>query len=150
MRALLITLSALLLLAVLPQAIRAQAQLPDGVLTISVDEINWKESPVGWEIAVLYGDIASDDYSVARLRMPPNWDGPVHNHERTELEVIRVQSGTLYLAIGETRSRAAAKAYGPGSFILYPAGTTTRMFTGDDGVVVEVTHLPVGTPNGLQ
>ena len=65
-------------------------------------------------------------------------------YQRTELEVVRVQSGTMYLALGEELTRESAVAYGPGSFIVYPAGTTSRMFTGDEEVVVEVTHLPIG------
>lgn len=144
MRAPLSTLFVLLLFAISPQTIRAQAQLPDGVLAALADELNWQHSSVGWEMIVLFGDIKSDDYSVVRLRMPPNWDAPAHTHERTELEEIRVLSGTMYLAFGKDGSRAAAKAYGPGSFILYTAGTTSRMFTGDETVVVEVTHLPFG------
>ena len=99
---------------------------------------------MGWEMAVLYGDMTSSDYSVVRLRMQPNWDAPAHTHVRTELEVVRVQSGTMYLAFGEDLSREASVAYGPGSFIVHPAGTTSRMFTGDEEVVVEVTHLPIG------
>ncbi len=94
-------------------------------------------------MAILYGDARSSDYSVVRLKMPANWDAPPHTHERTEFEVIRVYSGTMFLALGEDLSRGSAKPYGPGSFIVYPAGTTSRMFTGDEEVVVEVTHLPI-------
>ena len=65
-------------------------------------------------------------------------------HGTGGLEVVRVQSGTMYLAFGEDLSREASVAYGPGSFIVHPAGTTSRMFTGDEEVVVEVTHLPIG------
>jgi quercetin dioxygenase-like cupin family protein len=150
MRVLISTLPALLLLAVARDVIRAQEQHADTVLALSTDELDWQESPVGWEMAVLYGDIKSNDYSVMLLRMRPNWDGPSHTHERTELEIVRVQSGTMYLAFDEDLSRGAAKAYGPGSFIVYPAGTRLRMFTGDEEVIVEVTHLPVCETNGSE
>ncbi len=150
MRVVLSTLAVLFLLSVSPDFIRARAQLPDGVVVLTVDELDWRDSPVGWQLAVLYGDITSNDYSVVRLKMRPNWDAPPHTHERTELEVVRVQSGTMYLAFGEDRSRAAAKAYGPGSFIVYPAGTRLRMFTGDEEVIVEVTHLPVCETKGSE
>lgn len=122
----------------------AQAQqLVPGVLALHAEEVAWQESPVGWEMAVLYGDMSSNDYSVVRLRMRPNWDAPAHTHERTELEVVRVLSGTMHLAFGEGSTREDAAAYGPGSFVVYPAGTTSRMFTGDEEVIVEVTHLPI-------
>ena len=129
--------------AITPHTTQAQ-QLPPGVLAFQAEEITWQESPVGWEMAVPYGDMTSSDYSVVRLRMQPNWDAPAHTHQRTELEVVRVQSGTMYLAFGADLSREASVAYGPGSFIVYPAGTTSRMFAGDEEVVVEVTHLPIG------
>ena len=54
----------------------------------------------------------------------------------------------MYLAFGEDLSRGAARAYGPGSFIVYPVGTTSRMFAGDEEVIVEVPHLPVCERNG--
>ena len=125
-------------------ACKAQAQqLVPGVFAIHAEEVAWQESPVGWEMAVLYGDMSSNDYSVVRLRMHPNWDAPAHTHERTELEVVRVLSGTMHLAFGEESTREDSAAYGPGSFVVYPAGTTSRMFTGDEEVIVEVTHLPI-------
>ena len=148
MRVVLSTLAVLLLLSVSPDFLRVRAHLPDGILALTVDELDWRDSPVGWQMAVLYGDIRSNDCSVVRLKMRPNWDAPPHTHERTELEVVRVRSGTMYLAFGEDPSRGAARAYGPGSFIVYPAGTTSRMFAGDEEVIVEVTHLPVCERNG--
>ena len=133
----------LLTCALTPRVTPAQ-QLPPGVLALQADDITWQESPVGWRMAELYGDMTSNAYSVVRLRMQPDWDAPPHTHQRTELEVVRVQSGTMYLAFGGELTREAAVAYGPGSFIVYPAGTTSRMFTGDEEVIVEVTHLPIG------
>ena len=135
----------LLVLATAPQATRAQSQLPEGVVALTTEQFEWQDSPVGWEMAVVYGDMGSNDYSVVRLRLPRNWDAPSHTHERTELEIVRVISGTMLLAFGEDPTRGAAVAYGPGSFIVYPAGTTSRMFTRDEVVIVEVTHLPVRT-----
>ena len=150
MRTVLSTLAALLLLSVSPDVLRAQVQLPVGVLSLTAEELDWQDSPAGWQLAVLYGDITSNEYSVVRIKMRPNWDAPPHTHERTELEVVRVRSGTMYLAFGEDLTRAVAKAYGPGSFIVYPAGTTSRMFTSDEEVIVEVTHLPVCEENGSE
>ncbi len=140
MRARVFGLSLLLILGGAP---RAHSQVPEGVVALTVEQFEWQASPVGWEMAVLFGDMRSSDYSVVRLRMQPNWDAPSHTHERTELEVVRVISGTMWLAFGEDSTRGMAAAYGPGSFIVYPAGTTSRMFTGDEVVIAEVTHLPL-------
>ncbi len=127
-------------------AAQAEVEIPEGVVALTTKQFKWQDSPVGWKMAVLYGDMRSNDYSVVRLRLPRNWDAPPHTHERTELEVLRVLSGTMLLAFGEDLTRNTAAAYGPGSFIVYPEGTTSRMFTGDEVVIVEVTHLPVQMP----
>ena len=131
------------LLLVLVGAPQARSQVPEGVVALTTEQFEWQDSPIGWEMAVLFGDMRSNDYSVVRLRMPPNWDAPPHTHERTELEVVRVIAGTMLLAFGEDTTRGTAVAYGPGSFIVYPAGTTSRMFTRDEVVIAEVTHLPL-------
>ena len=133
----------LLVLAITPHLAQAQVEVQQGIVTLTTGQFEWQDSPVGWEMAVLYGDMQSNGYSVVRLRLPRNWDAPSHTHKRTELEVLRVLSGTMLLAFGEDLTRDTAVAYGPGSFIVYPAGTTSRMFTPDEVVVVEVTHLPV-------
>ncbi len=147
MRVRVLSLFPLVILATaVAQATRAQSQVPEGVVALTTEQFDWQDSPVGWEMAVLYGDMRSNDYSVVRLRLPRNWDAPSHTHERTELEVVRVLSGTMLLAFGEDATRGVALAYGPGSFIVYPAGTTSRMFTRDEVVVVEVTHLPLQAP----
>ena len=131
------------MLAISGQAVHAQSPLPDGVTAVTSEQFQWQDSPVGWQMAVLYGDMNSSDYSVVRLRMPPNWDAPSHTHRRTELEVVRILSGTILLAFGDDPERVDGTAYGPGAFIVYPEGTTSRMFTADEEVVVEVTHLPI-------
>ncbi|MCH8122453.1 MAG: hypothetical protein IH853_04960 [Bacteroidetes bacterium] len=120
MRTVLSTLAALLLLLVSPDVLRAQVQLPVGVLSLTAEELDWQDSPAGWQLADLYGDIRSNEYSVVRIKMRPNWDAPPYTHERTELEVLRVRSGTMYLTFGEDLTRAVAKAYGPGSFYCVP------------------------------
>jgi len=111
-------------LALAPQLARTQAQLPEGVLAFGTEQFQWQDSPVGWQMAVLYGDMGGNDYSVVRLRLPRNWVASAHTHERTELEVVRVLSGTMLLAFGEDMTREAAITYRPGSFIVYPAVIT--------------------------
>jgi len=91
-------------------------------------------------VAALFGDMSSNDTSIVRLRMPPNWDAPPHTHKRTELEVVSVLSGILYISFGENAGREDAQVFGPGAFIAYPAGTTIRYFTEKDEVVIDVYH----------
>lgn len=153
-RILLSTLTALLFVAVSVDVIRAQEKLPDGAFTISPDELNWQ--PMGpsrptdrllVEWAFFYRG-ANHGYRVTMLRIPPNTTGPLCYFGlscRSDLdEVIRVQSGTLFLAFSErgTRpNRADAKAYGPGSFIVRPAGINKLTFSGDQEVILEATQI---------
>ncbi len=117
-------------------------EIPPDIFSIRPNDLTWQESTVGWDKAELYGDMTSSEYSVVRLRMPPNWEAPVHKHVRTKLEVVRVLKGILFLAFGEDSNRESAVEYGPESFIVYAEGTSVRMFTGDEEVLVEITHLP--------
>ncbi len=116
-------------------------QASSEVITLQPEELEWRHASIGWEVATLFGDMSSNDTSIVRLRMPPNWDAPPHTHERTELEVISILSGTLYIFFGENTGREDAQILGPGAFIAYPAGTTTHFFTGEEEVVVDVYHL---------
>ncbi len=152
-RVLLSTLTALLFLAVSADVIRAQEKLPDGVFVISPDELNWQKIVPLNETAQVYSGV-NGDYRILRIRVPPNTNGRKHTHyvlppPASGVPVIdmvmRVQSGTIYFVfrdyVGPMR-RADAKAYGPGSLIVQPGGVAGRFFTGDEEVIVEITHLP--------
>ena len=138
-RVLLSTLTTLLMFAVSADVIRAQEKLPDGVFTytFSPDEPNWFWQPI-YE--------GANGYSVSLIRFPPDPAGGLHDNIPSHGldEVIRVRSGTLYLAFsadGSVPTRSEAKAYGPGSFIVQPAGVTHFTFGGEEEVILEVTHI---------
>ena len=138
-RVLLSTLTTFLLLAVSAEVIQAQEKLPDGVFTFtpSPDESNWFWRRV-------YEGV--NGYTVSLIRFPPDPDGRLHDNIPSHGldEVIRVQSGTLYMAFsadGSVPTRAEAKAYGPGSFIVQPADVTHFTFGGEEEVILEVTHI---------
>lgn len=143
-RVLLSTLTALLFLAVSPDVIRAQEKLPDGAFTFtsSPDELNWR--PFFFlERSDIY--IGANGYSVELVRIPPYKEGPPFLTHSIDT-VIRVQSGTLYLALRESGRVASGdlieySAYGPGSLIVLPAGITQRMLAGDDEVILELTQV---------
>ena len=135
----LFTLTTFLWLAVSSVVIQAQERLPDGVFTFAYapDESNWFWKPV-YE--------GANGYSVSLIRFPPDPGGALHDNIPSHGldEVIRVLSGTLYLAFsadGSVPTRAEAKAYGPGSFIVQPVGVTHFTFGGEEEVILEVTHI---------
>ena len=116
-------------------------QASSEVIALHPDKLKWQQASIGWEVATLFGDLSSNDTSIMRIRMPPDWDAPPHTHERTELEVVSIRSGTLYISFGENTGREDAQIFGPGAFVAYPAGTTIQFFTGEEEVVVDVYHL---------
>lgn len=165
-RVYLTALSALLVLAVPSGVIRAQEGLPDGAFAYksSPDELTWRPFFfVQW--ATVYR--GPNGYAVDLLRLPadketpPNlWHflvssttglhspyvaetDPFHNHAIDA--VMRIQSGTLYLAFSTPGKAArgeliAYHPYGPGSIIGVPTDIEPRMFAGGEDVVIEVTH----------
>ena len=116
-------------------------QASSEVIALRPDMLEWQQASIGWEVAALFGDISSNDTSIVRIRMPPDWEAPPHTHGRTELEVVSIHSGTLYVSFGEYTSREDTQIFGPGAFIAYPAGTTIKFFTGEEEVVVDIYHL---------
>ena len=136
MRAVVFTFVILLFLALSPQVAQAQAQPSAAVVAVAAEQVDWQETEDGRQMALLYGDPSSEGHFVIRLKLPANWEGRPHTHGVDEF--VSVHSGTAFLAYGEDLSDEAAKSFGPGSYIVLPAGTKMRGFTGEDEVVVDV------------
>lgn len=124
----------LFILALLPQTLHAQTS--SEVVAIEPGQVEWQENEEGFDMAVLYGDPSTEGHYVIRFKLPPDWAGRPHTHGGAE--IVSVHSGTMYFAYGEDLSREAAKPMGPGSFIVLPAGTKMRPFTGGEETIVEV------------
>ena len=156
-------LSALPFLVVSPDVTRAQEGLPDGASTFtsSPDEVVWRPFFFA-EVATVYR--GANGYAVDLIRIQPDKEilpnvslahlvglhAPYGEEAGTDRRhainaVIRVQTGTLYLALSEAGATVSGHLveyypYGPGSVIVLPAGIKQRMFAGGEGVVLEVTH----------
>ncbi len=144
-RVLLSTLTTFLFLAVSPDVIRAQENLPDGVFTFtsSPNELNWR-SLFSLERATVYK--GANGYSIDLVRIPPDKEGPPFLTHKSIDTVIRVQSGTLYLALRKSGRVASGdlieySAYGPGSLIVLPVGVRAAYFAGAEEVILEATHI---------
>lgn len=170
-RVLLSSLATFLFLAVSADVIQAQEKLPDGAFTFtsSPDERTWRPFFfVQW--AKVYR--GPNGYAVDLIRIPPDKEVPPNfwhylvspkyglrdrlvgetgTHDGPSVDVVmRVQSGTLYLAFSKVGAASgdliAYYPYGPSSVIGIPAGITPRMFAGDEEVVIELT-LPRNIPH---
>ena len=106
------------------------------VVALASDQVEWQDNGRGTLMAILYGDPSSEGHYVVRFKLPPHWEAPRHIHRSAQ--TLTIHSGTMYFALGEDLSRQAVKAFGPGSFIAFPAGTGMYEFTGDEEVVLEI------------
>ncbi len=102
------------------------------------DALDWQpvERDPEVRIAVLYGNPAEEGHYVVRAKLPPSWAGWPHTHGHTEL--ITVHSGTCYLAHGDALTREDANELPTGTLVTMPAGTKMRVFTDEDGCVMDV------------
>ncbi len=120
----------------LPLGLHAQQE--GDVKRVTPDTLTFQPFPeeMAAEIAILYGNPNESGHYIVRLKFAPNWDGRPHTHGSTEL--LTVHSGTCYVAHGDDLSRDAAEQLPAGSFMVVPAGTRMRAFTGEEGCVVDV------------
>ena len=155
-------LASFLLLAASADVIHAQEKLPGGAFTFtsSPDERTWRPF-FHVELATVYR--GTNGYAVDLIRIPPDkeffpyslahavglkpqYEDETGAYNRQAINaVVRVQTGTLYLALSESKRLKGDGLieyypYGPGSVIVTPAGITQRMLAGDEEVVLEVTH----------
>ena len=92
--------------------------------------------PPGAQLAVLHGNPAEEGMFIIRLRFPAGYAVPPHSHPSSEY--VTVISGDASLGMGDRLDRSAAKALGPGGFVIAPAGMNHYAFT-DKGATVQIT-----------
>ncbi|WP_036191664.1 cupin domain-containing protein [Marinobacter lipolyticus] len=110
----------------------------EGHMMMVPDEIEW--APVGSmepgaQIAVLEGDLGSEEPFTIRLKLPANYVVAPHNHPAYER--VTVLSGTLYFAHGEEFDRANVKALPEGSLAILSPGDPMYGYT-DEEVTIQV------------
>ncbi len=84
--------------------------------------LNWQQipgMPVGAKIAIIDGNPYGQDAFVVRVKLPPNYSMPIHNHPVDQYYTIL--SGTYYLGIGNERDPKNSLVLPQGSFIKIPA-----------------------------
>lgn len=106
------------------------------VVALAPDQLPWQKIDRGTLMAVLRGDPSKAGYYFVRYKLPPRWEAPPHLH--TNPLVVTIQSGTMYIAYGDDLTRRTAKAFGPGSFIAFPAGTKMLEFTQEEEAIIDL------------
>jgi quercetin dioxygenase-like cupin family protein len=105
------------------------------------DQVQWQPAPAGLppgsQMAVLRGDPTgkSGDF-VARLKVPPGYHVPLHSHSKGEN--LTVLSGSLLYGQGDSSDRSKATVLPAGAYIYLPANTVHTVWSGDQGLVLEI------------
>jgi quercetin dioxygenase-like cupin family protein len=101
----------------------------------------WRSmGPSGMEMMRLVGTDSPTEMAAFRVRYPAGFkiDSGVHYHLGTEHVVVL--KGTVLVGFGDTADYSKVTAYGPGSFIVIPAGVHHyEMFRGE--VEANVEHV---------
>lgn len=118
-------------------AVSAAVTLSLAHTAVTSNGVEWSPAspsiPEGVHSTVLYGDPRKDDPFALRLRFPADHHMPPRTNPRPE--IITIIAGTFHFGMGEAADRENTLAYGPGQFIVVPAGTPHYFFTDNGGAM---------------
>lgn len=115
-----------------------------GVVKLPQD-ITYKSSAAGAQIAVLYGDPSKPGLYVVRLRLPAGFKVAPHTHPE-EVRTLTVLSGTLYFGLGEQFDESKMTPYPAGTFFSELPNVPHFAAAKDGEVVFQVTGIG---PSGM-
>ena len=92
--------------------------------------------PKGGQMAVLAGDPGKKGPFVVRLKTPPGYKIPAHQHPTAE--AVTVISGDLHYGMGDKLDESKAEKLGPGGFIDMPANMNHYAFSGGGEVIIQI------------
>lgn len=114
----------------------AHAQDTAGSVFHDGESLPWGELVNGVRMLPLYGDPGTAGELFAfRLEVHPGFNMGPHTHPVTEH--LTVLSGRFFVGLGKTMDKAAARAYGPGSYIAIAADEPAYMWV-EEVTVVQV------------
>ncbi len=123
--------------------VSAQTELPKGAIQIRADEIVWTDAPPslppGAKISVFEGNPMQEVIFTMRVKFPPYYRLDSHTHPKDER--VTVLEGVVYVGFGPALDTANAQKFTEGSYYLNPVNEAHYVFTGEEGVVFQVTGL---------
>lgn len=118
-------------------------ELPKGAIRIFRESINWGDAPpslpAGAKVFILEGNPQQEGIFTMRVKFPPYYKLPAHTHPKDER--VTVLEGAVYVGFGNTMDTANAQKFTVGSYYLNPVNESHYVFTGEEGVVFQVTGL---------
>jgi uncharacterized RmlC-like cupin family protein len=118
-------------------ALLASAPSHAGDMPVNADGLTWGPAPPvlpkGAQIAVLSGDPSKDGLYVLRLKMPPNYKIPAHNHPTSEY--VTVVSGKFHIGMGDKLDEKKGMELRAGGFGEAPAHMNHYAWASEETVV---------------
>ena len=125
-----------------------RAHQPDEAVfrAIRSEDVQWKPFaafPAQARLAVLVGDPSQPGPYVIRVRLPGGTKMMPHQHP--EDRIYTVLSGIFYIGLGEEFDESRLTAYGAGSVIVLPGGTSHFHWAKSGEYVTQITAIgPLG------
>lgn len=123
--------------------VSAQTELPKGAIQIRANDIVWTDAPPslppGAKISVLEGNPMLEGIFTMRVKFPPYYRLDSHTHPKDER--VTVLEGAVYVGFGTALDTANAQKFTEGSYYLNPVNEAHYVFTGEEGVVFQVTGM---------
>jgi len=118
-------------------------ELPKGAIRIYPENINWGDAPpslpAGAKVFILEGNPQQEGIFTMRVKFPPYYKLPAHSHPMDER--VTVLEGAVYVGFGNAMDTANAQKFTVGSYYLNPVNEAHYVFTGQEGVIFQVTGL---------
>jgi hypothetical protein len=110
------------------------------VYSITQNDYVWKNGPASYPSGTSYTVLEGDPYGVGpytiRIKFPPNYKLPAHNHD--DLEELTVISGMIYLALGNELKEEAGFNLPAGGFTVLSPKMNHFIWTTKEGAIVQI------------
>lgn len=131
MKTVLLAAAAAAFLAVLP-AVASD----NGHMMVTPEDLKWSDVPSlppGAKIAVIEGPLNEAVPFTVRLKVPANWQVPVHSHPA--IERVTVLSGTFHMGIGDKMEKQGGMAVKAGSMMIMQPKTNHYAWTTEETLI---------------
>src|SRR3990167_2267007 len=107
----------------------------NGPIVVKSDTLQWHPANglQGAEVAVISGNPEKKGPFIARVKLPANFQIPVHMHNINEYDTVI--SGAIYLGTGKTADLNNTKEIPAGSFVMIPAKLQHYAFTKEETIL---------------
>jgi quercetin dioxygenase-like cupin family protein len=123
-------------LLIAAQAVKAE----DATIVKFPQDISFKDTAEGVQVAVLYGDPSKPGLYVVRLKLPAGTKVAAHTHPE-EVRTLTVLSGTLYFGFGDRFDDSKLMPYPAGTFFSEVPNVPHFVAAKDGEVIFQATGI---------